>query len=401
MVQPLIADILDIFQNLSVLNFHLKDLFDILVVAFLIYAVLLLLKRTHSFFILGGIIILALVYFIARFFNFYLTGLLFQSFFASFIVILVIIFQKELRNFFEWLSVLGRGLTRREIVFDFSIANQVAEAVAYLVHHKIGALIVLAGKQPLDRLIEGGASLNGEVSAPLLLSLFDPSSPGHDGAAVIEGNKLKKFSAHLPLATRFKKFGNLGTRHRAALGLAQVSDALVIVVSEEKGAVSVALQGDLKTLSNAEELNIVLDRFLKKEMKGEKPRWQKWFAENLREKIIAGVLAVALWFVFAFQFGTINQEFKIPIEFRFLAKDLIIENVKPLEIVLTLSGRSQDFKLLNSKDLKVLIDASAFKEGTNKVKIEQNFISRPAGLKITDFSPETIQVSTKTADENQ
>ena len=394
MTRYFLATLSDIFKNLSFINLQPKDFIDVLIVAFLIYAILLLLKRTHASFILAGILILVAVYLGARFFNLYLTGIMLQAFFASFIVILVIIFQKELRNFFEWISISGRAVLKRKVISEVS-ENEIVQAAEYLAHHKIGALIVLVGKQPIDRFLEGGINLDGEISVPLLLSIFDPSSPGHDGALIIEGNKIKKFSAHLPLATQFKKIGNLGTRHRAALGLAQSSDAFIIVVSEERGIISAAHQGNLCELSGAGELKVVLDKYIKEKiLPSPEPWWRKMFFHNLREKIIAAFLAMLLWFIFVSPSGTISREFEVPVEFRFQSSELLIE-ANPKTVSITLNGRIQDFELLNTGNLKILIDASDFQEGTQKIKVEDKLISRPGTLSVTAFSPKTIQVTVK------
>ena len=402
MTRDFLADISHIFKNLSFINLQPKDFIDVLIVAFLIYAILLLLKRTHASFILAGILVFVIIYLAARFFNFYLTGIMLQAFFASFIVILVIIFQKELRNFFEWISVSGRAALKRKVISEVS-ENEIVQAAEYLAHHKIGALIVLAGRQPIDRFVEGGINLDGEISVPLILSILDPTSPGHDGALIIEGNKIKKFSAHLPLATQFKNIGNLGTRHRAALGLAQSSDAFVIVVSEERGVISVAHEGNLRELAGAGDLKIVLDKFImEKILPSPEPWWRKLMLHNLREKIIAAVLAALLWFIFVSPSDTISREFDVPIEPRFQSSDLIVET-NPKSITVTLNGRLQDFELLNPGGLKIVIDVSGLQEGTQKIKVEEKLISRPNAFSVTAFSPKTVQITVKrpSAEESQ
>ncbi len=156
---------------------------------------------------------------------------------------------------------------------------------------------MLTGRQPLGRLLEHGTTLNGLVSKTLLLSIFDPSSPGHDGAVIIEGNTVKKFGTHLPLAENFTKYKELGTRHRSALGLSQRSDALVIVVSEERGTVSIAEQGELHMVENSLDLKNVIKSFLMEEQAGEGP-WHRWLIQNTREKLLALAISIALWTLF-------------------------------------------------------------------------------------------------------
>lgn len=137
----------------------------------------------------------------------------------------------------------------------------IVSSVQYLAKKKIGALIVLVGKNHVERFLEGGYPIDGKFSEPLLLSIFDTRTPGHDGAVVIENGLITKFGAHLPLSDDFKKFGNLGTRHTAGLGLSERTDALVLIVSEERGTITVARHGDLKVV-NVEKLKYEIGIFL-------------------------------------------------------------------------------------------------------------------------------------------
>ncbi len=180
-------------------------------------------------------------------------------------------------------------------------------------------------------------------------------------------------------------------RHRAAVGLSERSDSFIAVVSEERGMISLAYHGDLKVLSGADELKTELDKFLKEGITAEKKPVYAWLTTNIKEKIIAAVLAVFLWFLFVFQSGVISQEFKIPVEIKYPPQNLTVEP-NPKEITITLNGRSQDFQLLNPEDLKVSIDSSGFKEGTQKIKIEEKLINHPDALSVTNFTPKIIQV---------
>ena len=274
--------------------FLISDAIDIFLVALFIYLILILLKRTHSYFIMGGILVLAAVYAAANFFNFFLTSFILQYFFTFLIIILVVVFQKEMRNFFEWIFVLGLfGRKKRSSVSEVA-SIEILETVEYLASKKIGAIIVLTGTQPLGRFLENGFVLNGHLSKPLLLSIFDPSSPGHDGAVVLEGNTVKKFGVHLPLAEKFQKYKELGTRHRSALGISQRSDAMVIVISEERGTISIAEQGELTIIETPTQLKETVKNFLIHEDSVKSSR-KRWLTENTQEKVIALLIALALW----------------------------------------------------------------------------------------------------------
>lgn len=383
------------------------DFFDIALVAFLIYAGLILLRRTKSYLIFNGIVVSFLVYLVARFFNFYLTTLFFRFFFTFFIVILAVIFQKELRSFFEWISVLTRTkyrglLGKKTGMASDAVTDIIIKAAAYLSHRKTGSIIVLRGQQPLGGMIEGGYDLEGKLSLPLLLSIFDPSSPGHDGAVVVENEFVKKFGVHLPLAERFMKFGDLGTRHRAALGLSEQSDALVIVTSEERGTISVAYQGDLKALSGVAELKEETERFFFAKGSPQfgkasgsalagKERWFCWFTKDVRGKLIAAGLAVLLWFVFVPRSGVTTKQLSVPIEFRFLSQNLRVDYLEPNSVALTLSGKTQDFNFLDEQILKITINSSTFSEGWYTVVVYEKDINKPSSLSAINLSPDSVR----------
>ncbi len=389
----LLSSIISAFQE-TVIGFQLKDFLDILIVTFLVYAVLLLLKRTHALFMASGLVIFLGIYVVGRFFNLYLTSIVFQEFFTFFAVILVVIFQRELRNFFEWLYFWGRFSRRKQETVSEHVTEFLLEAVAYLAKNKTGALIVLEREQPIERFLEGGIVLKGRVSVPILLSIFDASSPGHDGAVIIERDRIRKFGAHLPLVERFDRTRALGTRHRAALGLSERTDALVIVVSEERGTISVAEHGELNTMPDIDALRErVREALYEKFYMGNERKWYSFFSHNAREKVFAFLGALLLWFIFVVQLGggTTTRQFSVPIEFRTVPRGYVVEQVVPKEISLTLSGKTQDFNLLNPDDLQVTVFVTESTEGAQKIDVDEKLISRPASLSVIAFSPKVIR----------
>ncbi len=375
-------------------RFHWKDALDLIAVAGLLYAVLLLLRRTHSRFIVTGISLLLVLYATARFLNLYLTTTLFQAFLAFFAVIIAVVFQRELRSFIEWLSGWARWSRSRQAPLPERVADQLVDALLYLAQRKIGALIVLPGSQVIHGLVQGGIPLNGQVSTPLLLSLFDSSSPGHDGAVVVEGGRVSKFSVHLPLAERFEHYNALGTRHRAALGLAERSDALVLAVSEERGTISVASGGELRTLAPSETLRADLEALLKARVPPEPVRpWHWLLTQNLREKAIAAGLALLLWAIFVASqgAGVVTRPYDVPVEFQFLPQGYGVSEVSPQTITVTLSGRNQDFNLLDPEALRVVVRLPGGVMGRQRVRIQEPMISHPSALSVVTFTPRYLE----------
>lgn len=370
---------------------QIRDIFDILIVAFLIYAFLVLIRQTRSYFIFTGLLILLGLYFVSENYNLSLTRSFLQPMATFFIVILVIIFRQEIRRFFEWLSSFGkRIINKREVALRGDVVNMLIQAADYFVHKKIGALIVLPGLQPIDRWLEGGYDLNGQVSVPLLTSIFDPTSPGHDGAVVIERNCVSQFAVHLPLAEGFKKFGDLGTRHRSALGLSEKTDALCIVVSEERGVVSVARDGNLKKMLDTIELKKNIDIFLKEKFPAREKPWHSFLTRNIWQKAIALVGALVLWFALIFQAGVTNRDFTVPVEFRFLPNEYVIDQIAPKEVVLTFSGDNRDFRSFNEEDFQVTVNLEGVKVGWQKITITQGHIQAPPYFSFVSITPKSV-----------
>ncbi len=275
------------------------DVLDVALVGTLIYALLLWFKRTRAAFVALGLFLLVVVYVIACMAGMYMTIRLFQGFFAVFIVAVIIIFQEEIRSAFERIAVwsltggvLKSAPTHRQVEI-------LVRSLGDLARDHIGALVVLRGLDPLDRHVEGGWDLNGELSEALIKSIFDSHSLGHDGAFIVEEGRVSRFGVQLPLSKDFSKITNLGTRHSAALGLSERCDALCLAVSEEHGTISVARRGELKTLGDLEDLQDEIGQFLNRLMPDpSRGAIAGFFTENWREKLAAAAVSMLLWVLF-------------------------------------------------------------------------------------------------------
>lgn len=282
----------------SLKSFGVADFLDITLVTVLIYALLVWFKRTKTAFVAMGLLMLALVYTVARIMHMFMTIYIFQGFFAVVIIAIVVIFQEELRHIFERIAVWSlQGGARRETAPRE--VEMIVRAVSDFARDKIGALIVLQGRDPLDRHVEGGWELNGTLSEAILESIFDSHSLGHDGAVLIEDGKVTKFGCHLPLSKDFAKITNMGTRHTAAMGLSERTDSLTIVVSEEKGTIAAVKGGELKTIADLQDLQDVIQGFVEeKAPKAPEQTLRDFFSYNMREKGIALLVAVLMWLFF-------------------------------------------------------------------------------------------------------
>lgn len=275
----------------------IKDIFDILIIATFIYLFLILFIKTRSLPILFGVIILTILYGTTTFFNLPLTKMILNSFFGMFFIVLAIIFQRELRRFFAFIGILG--IKKRNLTPTENTIKIVVETIIRFAKEKIGAIIIFPGREIVDAYLEGGVLLNGKISGSLLLSIFDQTSPGHDGAMIVEGDRVKKFAVHLPLSENIELTKKYGTRHRAAVGLSERTDALSLVVSEERGVISAVRNGEIKIISSAEELEKTLNNFFAEKFSNKKLNNYKIF---LRKNIIPATIslgaAILFWLIF-------------------------------------------------------------------------------------------------------
>lgn len=373
--------------------FGFKDFIDVFIVAVCVYLVLIFIKQTRSFFIFGSIILLFGVDFLARTFNLGLTRQLFQPLLTFFVAIFVLVFQPEIRKFFKWFASGRRMKFSKALVPDDNVQT-IVRSTFEMAKKRIGAIIVLPGEYPLDDLVEGGFPLEGKISLPLILSIFDPTSPGHDGAVLVEGSVIKSFGLHLPLAKDFSEFSRVGTRHRAAAGITERTDAIAIVVSEERGEVSVSVGGKLTKMNSTEDLANALNDFFKEVEVSEFHNgfWSYFTKKNAGSKILSIFIALSLWFVFIYQDGVVNKEYEIPVSFRYVPSRLVVAGSVPPTVKVVLTGNNTDIESFDTKDLNVLVDARDAKVGEMKIDISNDNIILPKYLEATSITPKSVDV---------
>lgn len=371
------------------------DFIDIGIIAVFIYLILVWLKNARVRFIFIGMIMLGALYILARLFSLYLTTVALQAFFAFALIMIVIIFQDDLRHFFERIAILG--VTRRHrIVAPFMQNIEIlSSALANLSRKRMGALIVIKGLDPLDRHLEAGIVVDAVISQILLESIFDRHVPSHDGAVIIDADRITKLGCHLPLSTNIKEIGRLGTRHAAALGITERADALSLVVSEEEGTISVAEEGRFKNLKDIAHLNHTLQDFYNKKFPEKKNAGLKRFlTAHFLEKMLAIIIACSLWVTFGHRTENVRRDFVVPIEYRNLAPDRIINEPKVKEVTVTLSGNEQEFNLLKPRELKISLDMSVIKEGENDITLSKELVRNSYGLSVVNIDPSQISFDT-------
>ncbi len=376
-------------------SLRIQDVFDIAIISVMLSVLLIWFRNRASRFVFLGISLLGIVYLLARFFQLYLTTIALQGFFAILLFVLVVIFQEDLRRFFEHIAVWGRRKkTSATATIDKGSAEIIARTVANLARRKIGALIVIQGNEPLDRHLNGGNSLDGRLSQPLLESIFDPHSPGHDGAVLIDGNRVVRFGCHLPLSPDVGQYTNLGLRHTAARGLSERSDAICIVVSEERGTISLARGEYLEEIATAAGLETVLELFYAgKTPVGSTHPFYRWIRENTKEKAIAVLFACVLWFIFGYQGESIRRDFFVPIEYVNLSPRWFLEEPRETKARIILSGPFQAFRFLDRDSLKVALDLSQIENGRQEITLTRDMVNTPSNLSVVEIKPGRIRIT--------
>ncbi len=381
-----------------------SEVVDIILVAILLYTAMVWAQRTRAAFVVRGIAILGGIYLIARQLDLQMFAMIFQAFFAAFLVMIVVIFQEELRQMFEQIALWSMGRTGHPTLRS-TTADALVRACADLARDRIGALVVIKGKDPLERHITGGILLEGRVSEPLLKSLFEPHSPGHDGAVLVENNRITRFAAHLPLSKDLDQLTNVGTRHSAALGLAELSDALCVVVSEERGTVSVAQNGRLRKLDNLQELGSLIQSFLSDKFASHEPAstpavWLQLFRRNWLAKALAVALAIGFWYVLVPGSKTVQMSYDVPVSAKNVPAQLEVEEIQPPVVTVTFSGPRRSFYLFDGKRARVIVDAALADRGRRTFNISEEDVQHPPNVTVEEVKPSVIRLSLRKATSN-
>lgn len=254
------------------MNFQFKDAVDIIIVAFLIYGVVKLVRETRAGQLVKGLFLLVILFIISSYFNLVMVSRVLAYFFQFAFVAILIVFQPEIRKALEQVGRNNVGqsiaavVTGRDRSYDRAqirkAINAVVDGVGILQQLKMGALIVFERKTKLGNIIETGTQINCEPSGQIVGNIFFNKAPLHDGAMIIRDGMIHAAGCILPLTKNTSVSAELGTRHRAALGVSEESDAVVVVVSEETGQISVAVNGVLARRFTRDTLRDVLEGYL-------------------------------------------------------------------------------------------------------------------------------------------
>jgi diadenylate cyclase len=267
----------------------LRAAVDILIVAYLIYKLIWLIRGTRAEQLLKGVIILIGFSVLVSFFQLEVLSWILNKLWLVFAIMLPIVFQPELRRILEQIGqrtfFAGTKIWTDREKTQIMI-GELVEALSILAQRKVGALIVLVRDTVIDEFLDSGRLLHADVTAALLINIFEPNTPLHDGAVIIDGNRITKAACFLPLSINPKIDPLLGTRHRAGLGISELSDAIVLVASEETGTLSLIRGGHITRYMDQNLLVTILTNELLPKNEGDKKKswWRRFFSDHPKAK---------------------------------------------------------------------------------------------------------------------
>jgi len=305
---------------------------------------------------------------------------------------LIVLFQPELRRLFEKAASLRRQKGRG---FDEQFLGLIAQNLIQMAQKNIGAIIVIPGKESIEAWVKGGFPLNASPSGPLILSIFDPNSPGHDGALILQDGMFKDFGVRLPVSQSGRLSDEYGTRHQAAMGLCEKTDAMIAVVSEERGNISIFHKGSMHP---AEEQNTLIEMmtshcrdtgFFDRLRSTKKPGKSLWI-----EIIASLIVASVFWFSIISDQGELLEKFiTAPVEYTATAENVVLSGEKINDARLHLSGSKSDLNMISPGSLRVKIDLSKVAAGEQMVLINEDNIRLPKGIKLLDVEPGSVTIN--------
>jgi diadenylate cyclase len=374
-------------------SFRWQDILDIVIITFIFYRLYLWLRRKRALRMIIALLALPFFYLVAQWFDLPLTVWGFKNLWAVILFVIIVIFQQEIRTALASITlpsfILGKSETEK---LTLKHLDRIVEVAFKLGAKKIGGLIVLQRRDDLDEFVHGKTRLDSEINEDLLISIFNPLSPLHDGAVIIQGERILYATALLPASQSSTLPKDWGTRHRAAIGITEVSDAECIIISEERGDVLLANLGKAEKMEKKEDLKKGLSQLpsFQKEKTWKKDRLRH-LLDNLPRKVFFLLLVCILWvFVVGIRQGEISYD--IPIEYYSIPQYLGMMGDPPREINVRLRGSQRFLSSLNPDQLRVRVDLSGAHAGNNQVSLAESNMNVPSGITVTHFYPRRINI---------
>jgi uncharacterized protein (TIGR00159 family) len=384
------------FLSSSLKNFlHLfrwQDGLDILIQSYIFYRLYLWLRKKKALRMVIAILALPIFYFIGKWIDLPLSVWMLQNMWPMIIIILVVIFQDEIREVLGNINLPSFFFGRPDRLSSKTI-DRIVDATFQMINKKIGGLIVFQKGDNLDEIIHQKKLLDAEIDEELLISIFNQQSPLHDGAVIIKGDRIRYAAALLPLSKSTQLPKEWGTRHRAGVGITEASDGKCIIISEERGEVLLASGGKVKRIEKKEELKEGLSDISQTEDNKNKDWvWGKKIFKDIPRKILFLILVCVIWiFLIAVPQSEIN--YTAPIEYYSIPQNLEISGDPPKEVNVILKGSQRILSTLKPNQIRILVNLSNARRGINQISLTEANINTFPGITVKSFYPHAIKIN--------
>jgi uncharacterized protein (TIGR00159 family) len=367
-----------------------QDVVDILINSYILFRFYVLFRGTRAFRVLIGLLCLWFFHRIAVSLGLIVTSWAIQGIIAAGALIIIVVFRSEIRSVFQSrsLKAIFWGFPKKAVDTPIEV---IVESIFEMAQNRCGALIVIPGKEDLDEVIHSGIKWDGWVSREMIRSIFWQDNPVHDGAIIIQDDKIKEVAVVLPLSHRKGLPSYYGTRHRAAVGLVESTDALVIVVSEERGNVAVAKDSDIRTIKRKSELERILRDHLGFIEEGAADLKKEKF-KTAAAALVSVIFVTGLWLSVTRGFDALVT-LEIPVEYMNRSPEMEIVSASVDAVRLQLSGPGVLIKSIQPKQVGVRLNLSEAVLGSNTFTIKNENIVLPPGIILKTVVPQEVEVT--------
>lgn len=369
-----------------------QDVADIIIMSFLAYQLYSWFRHTRAMQVLIGMVFLVGVYFITKNLGLFMTSWILQELGTVLFVLIIVIFQAEIRQALYRFSLLRNFFGRQDGGGLIDLAD-ISSTIFRLAKERTGAIVVFQRHESLDDYLLHGVPLDSIPNGQLMECIFQDGTPLHDGAVIVKEGRITQASCHLPLSMKTELPRHFGTRHRAGIGLSERCDAAVVIVSEERGEVGLALAGELETVATAESLAEKLQGLLypQRQEKVHISLGQR-LVSNLAPKLVTTLVVFVSWLIITTKQGAIFTV-TVPIKFHNLPGNAVLLKSSPEEVEAQLKVFSSLIPSPKQLDVVADLDLAKVREGSNTLAITESDLNLPLGVVVTSVNPSVVKVS--------
>ncbi len=377
---------IDIFTS-----FKWHDVLDVLVISFILHRLMLLLRGTAALQIVLGLLLLWVIQGIAEAAGLLLTSWFFQGVGAVAVLVVVVVYRNEIREVLRQTNPIRFFFGRPQEIPRLNV-NMIVQAAFQLAKSRTGALIVLEKGDRLEPYVREGFALDARFNPQMIETIFAKQSPMHDGAVIIHASRIARVGTFLPLTEKEGLPQHYGTRHRAAIGLSEVSDAVVLVVSEERGEVSLVHRGHAQVMGASQQLKEALDDLLlgvDPEMRRRSRR--QWWLANTGGFLLTFLLVSIVWGIYSGRHLSLIN-ISTPIDFRNIPENLVFMKASAEKVEVQITGKRRLVSSLTPEQVQAFLDLKGITFGVHRLVLNQDNIELPLGLEVVRLTPSTVKV---------